>query len=404
MAVYAYKALAGPRDVTGTIAADTPRQARDLLRDQGLVVRDVVERRAASAAIVWRNPFGPRGTPRRPQVTGMLREVATLLAVGMPLLDAFDTLARQHTGRMRTAILLLRDNVAAGGSLANAMRGQPRVFDELAVHVTEVGEDSGTLDASLNRLALFREKAEQFKNRLGVALIYPAIVALVGTASSIFLMTFVVPKILQPLIEQNLPLPLPTRIVQGMSDFLLGWGWLLAIVAVAAVMAITIAARSPRVRFATQRALLRLPVIGTIAFKQQMVRIAVVLSTLLKSGVVFVRALQIARGSTGNLPIRAALEQCEHAITAGADIAEALEKTNTFPPLVVQLLALGQQSGRMEEMLDQLAAAYEAQLANDANRLAAVFEPFMIIVLALFVLFIVLATVLPILEVGNAIQ
>lgn len=404
MAVYAYKALAGPRDVTGTIAADTPRQARDLLREEGLAVRDLVERRPATASIALRNPFAAAGPPGRALVTGMLREVSTLLAVGMPLLDAFDTLARQHAGRLRTTVLLLRDNVAAGGSMASAMRAQRRVFDELAVHVVEVGEDAGTLDSSLNRLALFRERAEQFKNRLGVALIYPAIVALVGTASGIFLMTFVVPKILQPLIEQNLPLPLPTRIVQGVSDFLLGWGWLFAMIVVAALAAGTVALRSPRVRFTAQRLLLRLPVIGPIAFKQAMVRIAVVLSTLLKSGVVFVRALQIARGSTGNLPIRAALQQCEHAITAGADIAEALEKTKTFPPLVVQLLALGQQSGRMEEMLDQLAAAYESQLAVDANRLAAVFEPFMIIVLAIFVLFIVLATVLPILEVGNAIQ
>ena len=401
MAVYAYKALAGPRPVAGTIAADSPRQARELLRAQGLTVRDVAEQRAPAAKA---KPSFRRAGPGRQQVTTMLREAATLLAVGTPLLEALDIIARQHRGRARTSVLLVRDHIASGGTLAGAMREQPRVFDELAQSVAEVGEDSGTLDASLHRLSVFRERAEHFKNRLATALIYPLIVTLVGTAAGIFLMTFVVPKILQPLVEQNLPLPLPTRIVKGVSDFLLTWWWLLAAVAFSAIAGASAVLRTTRGRLAWQRLLLRVPVIGSIALKQSVVRVAVVLSTLLKSGVVFVRALQIARRSTGNLPVRHALEKCETAVTAGADIGEALEQTQTFPPMVVQLLALGQQSGRMEEMLDQLAETYEAQLATDANRLAAVFEPVMIVILALFVLFIVLATVLPILEVGNAIQ
>ncbi len=408
MAVYLYKALSGPRNVAGTIAADTPRQARELLRAQGLTVRDVAEHRAAKPGKWIRLSLRPsrpanRG-PGRQQVTTFIREVATLLSVGTPLLEAMEILSRQHRGRARSSILLLRDHVAAGGSLASAMRLQGGAFDELAINIADVGEDSGSLDSSLERLAVFRERAEQFKNRLGTALLYPMIVTLVGSCAAVFLMTFVVPRILQPLVEQALPLPLPTRIVKGVSDFLLVWWWALGILGALAAAGVSSMLKSPRGRMLFQRAAMRLPILGPIALKQSVVRVAVVLSTLLKSGVVFVKALQVARRSTGNWPVRDALEKCEAAIIAGADISEALERTNTFPPMVVQLLALGQQSGRMEEMLDQLAAAYEAQISTDANRLAAVFEPVMIIILAVFVLFIVLATVLPILEVGNAIQ
>ncbi len=402
MAVYLYKARSDATDVTGTISADTPRQARELLRDRGLIVRDVADYRAPAVKTV-RRLFRRRRSSRQPTTT-LVRELATLLGVGVPLLEALETLARQHRGRFQSSVMLIRDTVAAGGSLAAAMRDQPRVFDELSVNITEVGEDSGSLDTSLERLAEFREHADRFKNRLATALIYPAIVSVVGVFSSLFLMTFVVPKILEPLLEQDLPLPLPTRVVKYLSDFLLQDWWLLAIVVPAALAVATSVLRTHRGRLAWHRLLLRTPVVGGLILKEAIVRVAVVISTLLKSGVIFVRALQIAQRTTDNLPIRNALNRCEIAITAGGDIAAAMEETDTFPPMVIQLLALGQQSGRLEEMLDRLSATYELQVASDSNRLAAIFEPVMIVLLALLVLFIVLATVLPILEVGNAIQ
>ena len=398
MAVYTYQALAGASAVSGTISADTPRQARELLRDQGLIVREVSDHRPPRATVLRRPHVG------RPQTTTLVRELATLLGAGVPLLDALDTLARQHRGPGRSTVLLVRDHVAAGGTLAAAMRAQPAVFDELAVNIAEVGEDAGALDAALDRLADFRERADAFKNRLGTALIYPLIVTVVGACSSVFLMTFVVPKILQPLVEQDLPLPLPTRIVKAASDGLLDWWWLMAIAVAAVVVTFTAVLRTAGGRTAYHRLLLRTPVVGPLVLKQSIVRVAVVLSTLLRSGVVFVRGLQIARRSTDVLPVRHALERCEAAVVAGGDIAAALDATGVFPPMVVQLLSVGQQSGRMEDMLDQLAAAYQRQVAADSARLAAVAEPAVIVVLAVFVLFLVLATVLPILEVGNAIQ
>ncbi|HSV13050.1 MAG TPA: type II secretion system F family protein [Tepidisphaeraceae bacterium] len=405
MAVFTYKAIAtgAADDVSGTIAADTPRHARDLLREQGLIVRDLADYKSGQSRSRSFRPARPRRGARR-LTTTFIRELATLLGVGAPLLESLETIARQHAGRFQSSIILLRDRVAAGASLAAAMREQPRVFDDLCVNITEVGEDAGTLDASLERLAEFRERTDQLRNRVGTALIYPAIVSTLAVFSSVFLMTFVVPKILQPLIEQDLPLPLPTRIVKAASDFALDWWWVLVLIVGAIGVTVASILRTRGGRRALDRTVLRLPLLGDLVRKQAIVRIAVVLSTLLKSGIVFVRALQIAQRSTGNQILRDALNRCEIAITAGGDIGDAMEQTAAFPPMVVQVFALGQQSGRLEEMLDRLAAAYEQQVNTAAQRLAAILEPALIVALALFVLFIVLATVLPILEVGNAVQ
>ncbi|HSI33027.1 MAG: type II secretion system F family protein [Phycisphaerae bacterium] len=407
MPVFSYKASApATGEMSGTITADTPRQARDLLRERGLVVRTVVETRekAARARPSAEQYRAPTSRKLRRHATTFARELSTLLSVGVPLLEALDTLARQHTGRFQTVILLMRDRIAGGSTLAQAMDDHPGAFDELAVRIAEVGEDSGTLDTSLQRLAEFRERAEQLRGKIGTALIYPAIVLVLALACTVFLMTFVVPRILEPLVEQGQELPLPTRIVKSISDFLLSWWWLLAACGFAMIFAFVAFIRTKRGRHAWHRFILRLPLIGELTRKQAIVRVCVVVGTLLKSGIVFVRALQIAQRTTANLVLKDALAATEKAITAGGDIGLAIERTGAFPPMVVQVFAVGQTSGKLEEMLDRLADTYDQQVNQTANRLTAVLEPLLIICLALIVLFIVLATVLPILEAGNAIQ
>ena len=401
MAVFTYKALdVSSAEARGTITADTPRQARDLLRGRGLIVQDVADVASAKRSVSVSG--GGRGNAH--QLTDVLWELSTLLGVGVPLLEALDTVARQHRGRLALAVTLLRDRVAAGSSLAGAMREQGAPFDALTISITEVGEDAGTLDASLQRLAEFRERSQQLKGRVATALLYPALVLTMAVFSGTFLMTFVVPRIVEPLIEQGQPMPLPTRIVKGASDFLISWGWLILICAAGAAAGFAALLRHPRGRLAWHRAILRLPLIGDLTRKQAVVRMAVVISTLLKSGIVFLRAVQIAQATTSNLVLRDALARCERAVTAGSDVAVAMNETGAFAPMVVQIFALGQQSGRMEEMLDRLATVYDQQVSTASQRLTAVLEPILIVILALVVLLIVAATVLPILEAGNAIQ
>ncbi len=415
MAVFTYRATdtAAAGELRGTVAADTPRQARDLLRGRGLTVLDVETSAAGHDArdngagrrlSVWRR-IGLRGrAPAGHAVTDFIRELATLLSVGLPLHEGLTVVARQHGGAFHATVLDLRERVASGSSLADAMRAHPRAFDDLCVNITDVGENSGTLDASLFRLADFRERSEQLKGRVGTALIYPAIVLVTALFASVFLMTFVVPRVLEPILEQGQPLPLPTRVVRAVSGFLVSWGWLLALAAAAAAGLLAAAMRRERWRLRWHQAVLRLPMVGDLVRKQEVVRIAIVMSTLLKSGTVFLAAVAIAQRTTRNLVIRDALGRCAKAVSAGGDIGEALEQTRAFPPTVIQVFALGQQSGKLEAMLDRLAVTYDQQVSAAAQRLTAILEPVLILCLAGLVLFIVLATVLPILEAGNVIQ
>jgi type II secretory pathway component PulF len=400
MAVYTYKASdPSAIETTGTIAADTPRQARDLLRDRGLTVRNLAhaETRRKSRAPLF-------SASSSYVVTLFLRELSTLLSVGVPLLEAMETLAQQHHGSFRMHLLVLRDRVAAGSSLAGAMKEQPKLFDDLCVNITEVGEEAGTLDESLERLAEFRGRAEQLRGRIANALIYPALVLSVAIGATLFLMTFVVPRILEPLIEQGQPLPLVTRIVKTTSDFIIGWWWLLLATILIGACLFAAFIGTTKGRFAWHRFLLKLPLFGDLIVKQSIVRLCVVLGTLLRSGIPFIGAIQISQRSASNQVLRKALQRCENAISAGGDIAGALRDTGVFPPMVVQVFAVGQQSGKLEAMLDKLAATYDQEVTRSTQRLVSILEPMLIVVLALVVLVIVLATVLPILEAGNAIQ
>lgn len=409
MAVFTYKAIDLDRaSVRGTVVADTPRAARDQLRGRGLTVEDLLPLAAGQAAH-W---HGLRRLPllrrlQRPgrahgrDITAFVRELSTLLAVGIPVLEALETLGRQQPRRFKPILQSLHDRIAGGGSLAEAMAEQPAVFDELCLNIVEVGESAGTLDESLARLASFRERAAQLKGKIVTALFYPAIVLTMSVAVSLFLMSYVVPKLLEGLIDAGQPVPLATRLVKGASDGLLSWWWLILMLAVGLTALVSLVLRTPAGRLAWHRLQLRLPIVGEMARKQAIVRIAIVVATLLKSDVVFLQAIRIAGKSTKNRVIRQALERVEAAVESGRDIAAALEQTRVFPPTVVQVFAVGEQSGRLEEMLDRLASDYDAQVATMSQRLAAVLEPVLIIVMVVLVGLIAFATVLPMLEAGN---
>ena len=403
MPVFAYKALLsgehGSQAVTGTLTADSPRQARDTLRSRGYTIQHVSEHREAIGFSQWLRKLPGRNY--QTQTTIFVGELSTLLGAGIPLIDAIDTILKQHSGAFHNAILQLRDRIAAGTGLAEAMREQPSVFDELTVTITEVGENAGTLDTVLGQLARFKERSLQFKGRIANALIYPCIVLLLGIGVSLFLMTYVLPNMLNALVEADRELPWITKLVKGISDFLLYRWWAVLLVVMAGVLVFGIASRSVRVKMLWHRAQLRLPVLGVLIRKQAIARIAMVMATLLKSGVEFVRAVRIAQRTTQNLVLRQALAQCEAAVLAGQDIADGLEDTGAFPPTVLQIFSVGQQSGKLEAMLDRLAGDYDQQVALASQRVGAMLEPMLILVMVMMVGAILFATILPILETAN---
>jgi len=405
MAVFAYKAVGGDASaVAGLIVADTPREARDSLRARGLTVEEVLPRAEGRGLdggggwFAWLR-WGKRGDAGR--LNSFIRELATLLGVGIPLVEAIDTIGSQYRGRFAAALLTLRDRIAAGASLADAMAEQPEVFDELCVNIARVGEDAGTLDVALERVAEFKERSAAFRNRIGTVMIYPAIVVTMALGVSVLLMTVVVPNLLDSLQTAGRPLPLPTRVVRQMSNVLVGYWWVILIGVVGVVAAVRMVLRTAAGRMAWHRAQLRIPILGELIRKQAIVRLCVVLSTLLRSGLVFVQSLRIARRTTTNLVLADALERCESAVQTGRDIGESLKETGAFPAVVVRMFSVGQQSGRLEEMLDRLAADYDRQVATASQRLTAVLEPVLILGLVLLVGFIGVATVMPLLEAAD---
>jgi type II secretory pathway component PulF len=337
----------------------------------------------------------------RSQWTTSVYELSMLLHAGIPLLEALDTIADQSRGSFRTTMLALRDRVAAGSSLAEAMADRPGLFDPASIHLVEVGENSGRLEYVLTQLADFKQRMQQFKDQVFTALMYPVFLVAFGTLAGLFLMTSVMPPLLENLQETLQTLPWPTRVAKGISDGLLRYGPMLALGLLVAGFSLVVILRTPRGRYAWHKLLLRIPIIGPMAIKQGVSRIAMIIGTLTRSGVALTRAVELAAKSTDNRVLREALEQCGKSVQAGSEVADALKQTNVFPPLAIRIFSVGQESGKLDELLLRLSEDYERQLETASARLTALLEPILILVLAAFVGFLLLATILPILEAGN---
>jgi len=399
MAVFSYKATdTRRRAIEGTVAADSPHQAREQLRAQGLRILRIESHKGSKRRPAWLRPRAGRYSVR---VTGLMRELATLLSAGIPLLEALGSVVGQQKGKVRAALVLLQERVAGGASLAEAMADQPDMFEELCVHMVEVGENSGTLEAVLGQWADFRERSLLLKDRVMTALLYPAFVFVVGTVVAVFLMTVILPMLLESLVEAGKALPWPTRVAKSVSDVLVSQGWLVFALTVAVVAGVLYGLRTRRGKRWWHIALLHLPLMGVLASKQAISRIAFLTATLTKSGIPFLQAVEITSRSTTNIVFGEALEDVARSIRAGREIGPSLEQSGVFPPSVVQIFSVGQESGQLDEMLQRLANDYESQVARVSERLTALLEPVMILVLAVFVGLILFATVLPILEAGN---
>ncbi|WP_029246821.1 type II secretion system F family protein [Schlesneria paludicola] len=400
MPSFYYQALdAKSTDRSGTVVAESGRDARVQLRLRGLTILSIHEQRMRSSRSVIKL-LRPRARSAG-QVASAIRDLATLLSTGIGLVDALDTICLQYTGRFRLALQTLRERVAGGSNLSEAMQLDPEVFDELTVQMVRVGENAGTLDTVLDRLADFRERYLQFKDRVTTALIYPAIIVLLAFSVSIFLMTVVLPMLLENLVASGRPLPWPTRVLKMLSETLTVHGWWLGALAAAIVFGGVVFINTPRGKRIWHRLFFSLPILGPLAKKQEIARAAIIISTLMENGIVFVDAIETASRTAKNVLLKDALDAIRLRVQSGGDIGVALTATGIFPPLVIQIFTVGQQTGELERMLNRLASGYEAQVASATSRLTAALEPILIVVLAVVVGFILFATILPILEAGN---
>ncbi len=334
-------------------------------------------------------------------LAGFTSELATLISVGVPLLDALETLSEQHQGKAKSIVLHLKDDVSSGRSIAESMKRQPEVFDSLTVKMLEVGQNTGNLDEILRQVSEFKRRSHEFRDRVMSALLYPMIIVIVSLGVSVFLMTVVVPMLLESLAETGKTLPLPTRILQFMSNILSQHGWWLGIVLLSSVIGAWLALQTDRGRRFRDRMFLRVPLLGMMGRKQEIARIALVIATLMKSNVEFLPSIAIAKGTTKNTLLYDALEECERDVESGKEIGQSLGKSSYFPPMVAQVFTVGQQSGRLEEMLFRLSKDYDSQVESISSRLSTVIEPTLILLLSFFIGFIMFATLMPMMEAGN---
>lgn len=399
MPVFAYQALdARQSPHSGTIAADTAALARHLLRGQGLAVARIEPVKRQQPRL-WR-----RMRRDDEQIAELWRNLAVLLEAGVPLAEALDVCLRQQRGSVQAVLRQLADSIRQGRSLAEALADHPGQFDAITLTIVRVGEQSGALSAALNELAEHQTRRRAIVNRLGTALIYPAILVLVGTAVVIFLMSHVVPQLLEVLAAAGRDLPAPTRLLKSLSDGLIAYWPLLVGAVVAVFVGLAAMKRHPRGRRLLERAVLSVPVLGDLIRKSWVARISMMLAVLLHSDVRFDEALRTVRSNLSHGLYADALTRLEQAIEAGSAIADPLRDDRLMPPLFVHLLGVGQESGELPRMLAQLRDSYEKSVNLALTRFLAVLEPALIILLAIVIGFVVFATLLPILETTKVVQ
>ena len=408
MPVFEYRALDRQGKVRqGILDADTPREARLKLHDQKV---HVVELRTKSDIGGRRLAWVPGFLQRRhtDEVAGFTRLLSTMLRSGIPLAQSLSALIDQAEHPDIEAVLRdVREKVTQGASLADALAFHPAYFTELYVNMVKAGQAAGTLDVVLKRLADYLQKQNRTRARIKAALAYPMVMVIIGTLVVILLMSFVVPRILAVIKaagKGHAVLPLPTQILIGASNFVRDWWWAAILVAFVVWMTYRSALRSEGFRYRRDRMLLSMPVFGDLLRKAAVSRFSITLSTLLKSGVPALHALTIVRTVVDNQVMARVVGEVHDRILEGADISGPLKRSGVFPPVVGYMISIGEQSGQLDEMLERVAESYDEEMEVTTTKLTSILEPILIVGMAIVVGFIVLAVLLPIMEIGSTLR
>jgi general secretion pathway protein F len=330
------------------------------------------------------------------------RQAATLLGAGIPLVESLRALTEQvENPRLKSVFGKVRERVNQGASFADALAGTG-VFPDLYVSMVRAGEAGGALETVLERLADYLESQVRLRNKVGSILIYPIVMfgfALVVVGA---LVTVVLPQITQLLASLNQPLPIYTRVIIAGSEFTRSWWWAMGGLAIAAFFSLRAATRRGRGRAAYDRLKLRLPVVGRLVRLLAISRFARTLSTLLAGGLPITRALETAGEVAANTVIAETVRAARLSITEGASVAAPLRASGEFPPLVTHMVQVGEQSGELEAMLAKVADTYEEQVETTVTRLTALLEPLLILMMVGIVLVIILATLVPLLQITSS--
>jgi general secretion pathway protein F len=405
MPVYEYRGLSAEgKKVKGIIDAASPRIARTKLRAMQIFPVDI--REEIFRPQVAEDPLSKLFVRVRPQdVSIITRQLATLLEAGTPLVSALDAITEQTDNHaLKKVVAQVREEIKEGRSFADALDKHRKVFSDLYVNMIRAGEESGALEGVILRLADFTENQILLKNRIRAALAYPLVMTIIGAGVMIFLLTFVIPTVTQVFEEMGRILPLPTRILMAVSGLFRGYWWGIIMGFILLIVGIKKYLQSPKGALHWDRIKLRLPLFGGIILRGSVARFARTLATLLQGGLPILNSLEIVKTVVNNQLLAQAIEETKVEVREGEGIAPSLKRSGLFPAIITHMIATGEASGDLEEMLVKVADAYEAEVETKVTALTSILEPFIILVMGLVVGFIVISILLPIFEMNQLVR
>lgn len=380
--------------VRGEMRAESEIVAKTQLRRQGITVQKLKKRKAG---------FGRSISER--DITLFTRQLATMMKAGVPLLQSFDISAKGHSNPAVTKMLLeVRADVETGMSLAEAFRKRPLYFDKLFCNLIAAGETGGVLDSLLDKLATYREKIMAIKGKIKSAMIYPSAILATAFIITTIIMLYVIPAFKDLFSSFGADLPAPTLLVIWLSDAFVKFWWLVFGIIFGAIFGtMFFFKRSPKFQEQVDRLLLKLPVLGEVVQKATIARWARTLATMFTAGVPLVEALDSVGGASGNQVYAEATKRIQAEVSTGSSLSFAMQRTNLFPNMVMQMTAIGEESGSLDHMLDKVADFYEEEVDNAVAAMSSLLEPVIMIVLGVLIGGLVVAMYMPIFKMGQVV-
>lgn len=403
MAAFEYKALdAKGKRKKGVIEGDNARQVRARLKEQGLVPIEVIETKAKAAKANTNKGVSFKRGISTPDLALITRQLSTLVQSGMPLEECLKAVSEQsEKPRIRTMLAAVRSKVTEGYTLADSLADYPHIFDELFRSMVAAGEKSGHLDSVLERLADYAENRQKMRSKLQQAMIYPVVLVVFAVGIVAFLLAAVVPKIIDQFVQMGQGLPRSTQILLDSSDFVQEWGIALVIGTLVLISFCRWLLSKEAIRLSWDQKVLAMPIIGKIAKGLNTARFARTLSICTSSAIPILEGMKVAVDVMTNQYAKKQVLLAVDAVREGASLRKALEQTRLFPPMMLHMIASGEQSGELESMLNRAADNQDSSFESTVNIALGIFTPALIALMAGLVLFIVMATLMPILEMNN---
>ena len=382
------------RLVRGEVVAKDEEEARKKLQRRGIRPLRISKVKTARKRRITQE-----------DITVFTRQLATMMKAGLPLMQAFEIVARGHSNPSMTEMLMqVRSDVEQGSALGKSFSKYPKYFDRFYCNLVSAGESGGVLESLLDKLAVYKEKTQAIKKKVKTALTYPIAIIVVAIALIFIMMMFVLPAFKEVYANMGAELPGLTQLVMNLSDLFVDYGWIMIILLIVSAFSLyKLHEKSPTFQKRIDALILRLPVFGTIVRKATIARWARTTSTLFAAGVPLVEVLDSVAGASGNILYEEATQDIRAKVTQGLSLTSSMQSTDMFPNMVIQMAAIGEESGSLDDMLNKAAEFYEDEVDNSVSRLSHLMEPIIMVVLGSLIGILLIAMYLPLFNLGNVV-